>query len=74
MIAGGLAVVVHAFLPFLFMRTGSNVIASLHNDMITNRTRLTEFRQAAASDIAKLQQKPQTFEENPFDNESVCIR
>jgi hypothetical protein len=68
MIAGGLAVAVHAFLPFLFMRTGSNVIASLHDDMIANRVRLTEFRHAAASNVAKLQKKPQTFEKNPFDN------
>jgi hypothetical protein len=67
MIAGGLAVAVHAFLPFLFMRTGSNVIASLHNDMITNRIRLTEFRQAAALSVAKLQ-KASNIRESPSDN------
>jgi hypothetical protein len=44
MIAGGLAVAVHAIFPFLFVRTGSRIIASLHDDMITNRVRLTEFR------------------------------
>ena len=44
MIAGSLAVAVHAIFPFLFVRTGSKIIASLHDDMITNRIRLTEFR------------------------------
>lgn len=37
MIAGGLAVLVHAVLPFLFTHTGSGIIASLNTKMITNR-------------------------------------
>jgi hypothetical protein len=31
MIAGGLACIVHGFLPFLFERTGSQTIGMLHN-------------------------------------------
>jgi putative acetyltransferase len=37
MIGGGLAVLVHAVLPFLFTRTGSGVIADLNTRMITAR-------------------------------------
>jgi putative acetyltransferase len=37
MISGGLAVLVHAVLPFLFTKTGSGVISSLHARMVTNR-------------------------------------
>jgi putative acetyltransferase len=37
MIKGGLAVLVHAVLPFLFVKTGSGVIANLHTRMVTNR-------------------------------------
>jgi hypothetical protein len=39
MIGGGLACLVHAFLPFLFTHTGSGVIASLNTKMVTNRRR-----------------------------------
>jgi putative acetyltransferase len=41
MIGGGLAVAVHAVLPFLFKKTGSGIIADLHTRMITNRRQLT---------------------------------
>jgi hypothetical protein len=37
MIAGGLACAVHAILPFLFTRTGSQTIRRLHDRMVTNR-------------------------------------
>jgi putative acetyltransferase len=37
MISGGLAVLVHAVLPFLFAKTGSGVIADLNTRMVTNR-------------------------------------
>ncbi len=37
MIAGGLACAVHAVLPFLFTRTGSQTIRTLHNRMVANR-------------------------------------
>jgi N-acetylglutamate synthase-like GNAT family acetyltransferase len=37
MISGGLAVLVHAVLPFLFTKTGSGIIATLHTRMVTDR-------------------------------------
>ena len=40
MFAGGLAVFVHAFVPFLFTKTGSGIIASLNTRMIVNRHQL----------------------------------
>lgn len=39
MISGGLALLVHALLPFVFVKTGSGVITTLHSRMITNRTK-----------------------------------
>ena len=35
----GLVCLVHGFLPFLFVRTGSQVIAELHDRMVVNRHR-----------------------------------
>lgn len=40
MALGCLACTVHAFLPFLFEKTGSGKIAMLYDRMITNRSRL----------------------------------
>jgi hypothetical protein len=37
MIAGGVACVVHAILPFTFVTRGSETIARLHDRMIANR-------------------------------------
>lgn len=37
MIAGGMACVLHAVLPFLFVKTGSQQITVLHHKMVTNR-------------------------------------
>ncbi len=39
MAVGALACFVHGLLPFLFTRTGSGIIAELHNRMILNRSR-----------------------------------
>jgi hypothetical protein len=39
MIAGGLACLVHALLPFLFVTAGSRIIGALHDRMIVNRRR-----------------------------------
>ena len=39
MVGGGLACLVHALLPFLFVTTGSRTIGTLHERMITNRRR-----------------------------------
>lgn len=37
MILGGCACLVHGLLPFLFVKTGSRQINSLHDRMVTNR-------------------------------------
>ena len=39
MFFGSLACLVHAFLPFLFVKTGSETIAELHERMVTHRQR-----------------------------------
>ena len=36
---GSLACMVHAFLPFLCVKTGSSIITDLHGRMVTNRHR-----------------------------------
>jgi hypothetical protein len=48
MAAGALAVGVHAVFPFLFTRTGSAVLSSLHSDMITHRVRLNDAHKTEA--------------------------
>ena len=39
MIGAGLACLVHALLPFLFVKTGSIAITELHQRMVTSRSR-----------------------------------
>ena len=39
MVLGGLACLAHAVLPFLFVRTGSGVIARLHERMVVHRVK-----------------------------------
>jgi hypothetical protein len=39
MVLAGIACLVHGFLPFLFVRTGSRTIAELNERMITQRRR-----------------------------------
>lgn len=39
MFVGALVCLVHAFLPFLFEKTGSRVITELHDRMVANRNR-----------------------------------
>lgn len=36
---GGLACLIHGLLPFLFERTGSSIIAELHQRMVLHRVR-----------------------------------
>jgi hypothetical protein len=48
MFAAGLACLVHAVLPFLFERTGSDCIRRLHERMVVNRHRLTARREGQA--------------------------
>jgi hypothetical protein len=40
MMLGGIACLVHAFLPFLFVKTGSRSISDLHERMVVNRSRV----------------------------------
>jgi hypothetical protein len=44
MLAAGLACLVHAVLPFLFTRTGSDAIADLHARMVAQRRRADPLR------------------------------
>jgi hypothetical protein len=39
MIWGGLACLVHAIFPFVFVSTGSSTVRKLHERMVTNRVR-----------------------------------
>lgn len=44
MIGGGLACLVHAFVPGAFKSTGSDLIRELHERMVTSRRRIAEPR------------------------------
>ena len=46
MFAASIACAVHAFLPFLFVKTGSSAITRLHDRMVTNRSKLARLDQA----------------------------
>jgi hypothetical protein len=43
MIGAGAACLVHALLPFLFVRTGSAAVAELNDRMVVNRRRSVPF-------------------------------
>ncbi len=47
MFLGSVACFCHAFLPFLFVKTGSSTIAELHDRMVVNRRRHEPGRLAA---------------------------
>ena len=51
MFYGGLACLIHALVPCLCVRTGSEAITGLHDKMVVNRKNLTPARQAPASNI-----------------------
>ncbi|MEM7779431.1 MAG: DUF6356 family protein [Pseudomonadota bacterium] len=42
MIAGGCACMLHGIFPFLFVKTGSRQITTLHGRMVTHRSKLPE--------------------------------
>ena len=42
MVAGGIACILHGILPFLFVKTGSNQIQTLHGRMVVNRSKMPE--------------------------------
>lgn len=46
--AAGFAALVHALLPFLFVKTGSRAITRLHDRMVVNRTRTAPAAPASA--------------------------
>lgn len=54
MFVGSLACLLHALLPFLFERTGSDIIRRLHDRMVVNRHRLTPESQSSAAPAAAL--------------------
>lgn len=50
LMAAALACLVHALLPFLFVKTGSRAIAELHDRMVVNRQRQAERSVPAAAE------------------------
>ena len=52
LLAVGMACLIHAVLPFLFVKTGSAMIARLHDEMVANRVRRT-----APRGVAEIQQR-----------------
>ena len=48
------AALIHAFLPFLFVTTGSKTITALHDRMVTNRRVQPVGRQAALGDTGNI--------------------
>ena len=42
MIVGGFACMLHGLIPFLFVKTGSKQIQTLHGRMIVNRSKLPQ--------------------------------
>ena len=40
MVLGGFACILHGLLPFLFVKTGSKQIETLHGRMVVNRSKL----------------------------------
>ena len=48
LLGAGLACLVHAMIPGLFVRTGSEAITRLHDRMVVNRTALNRARVAPA--------------------------
>ncbi|MBL8516237.1 MAG: hypothetical protein JNM76_04620 [Betaproteobacteria bacterium] len=52
MIAGGLACCLHGLFPFLFERTGSRIIISLHQHLAANRRPTTTTDTAAPARAA----------------------
>ena len=51
MILAGMACLVHAVLPFLFVRTGSRAITELNDRMVVNRQRVSRPRIVAGKQL-----------------------
>lgn len=54
MFLGGIACLLHALLPFLFVNTGSRVITELHDRMVANRARQAAPPPAAPRDDRRI--------------------
>ena len=52
MLIGGLACLVHAVLPFAFVKTGSGIIQSLHDRMVVNRHAASKSNARSAGPVA----------------------
>ena len=52
MFFGAVVCLVHAFLPFLFVKTGSNVVTGLHERMVVSRNRHAAKKTNAVSEGA----------------------
>lgn len=49
MVFAGIACMIHALIPALFVRTGSETVTTLHDRMVVNRKRLSQRESAPAS-------------------------
>lgn len=56
MVFGGFACLIHAVLPFLFVKTGSVAITELHHKMVTHRSAMTSTEQSTASSPGQTQE------------------
>lgn len=48
---GGIVCLIHAFLPFLFVKTGSSIIESLNDRIVANRRRQEPGRLVARAEM-----------------------
>jgi len=51
LLGAGVACLIHGIFPFLFVKTGSAAIATLHERMVTNRRRFAPGRLAARAHL-----------------------
>lgn len=54
MMLAGFACLIHAVLPFLFVRTGSKAVAELHERMVTHRVGADRQEEAAGSEEVRV--------------------
>ena len=54
MLLGAFCCAVHAFLPFLFERTGSRIISNLYDRMLVNRAKLSGQEDLPANATAEI--------------------
>ena len=59
MFVGSLACLVHAFLPFLCVKTGSRCITELHERMVAHRDRRGASRPVPSTPVSRPEARPQ---------------